>query len=485
MCSTTFVHRLTMTIIILLSIGFLNACSSSASQVLVAEPSATEDNQSTIQSTSTPEPTQFAEPTIQPTDTLEPSPVPPTATATPQILPLIFSEPVVFQKNHENDRRVVFYAFYVENPNVDFGVEAVKYSITLLDEDGKELKLLNDIYLPCLLPGQKIGIASSTDIEEGTVAKGLIRTSEEGKLTARSELQPLMDKPLTVDHVNITIPLFAEETVADLTGIVTNPLDVDLDVPYVYAIVYDGAGQIIGGGEAYVGFLLPNDSSPFKSQILLAGEADQVETYPFTRNSFRDMLNSNTPPEGASAPILVNGGYGKSIWGGTDAAILLSNPNSKHAVDEKFIMAAYGPDGGLLDVVWDSVTLSPNATMGFSRYMFTPSGSKIERVDFKILAIHYNEADPVPEFPYTVHKIEAGGYGQVVTGEISNPTGDALTGLTVHAIAYDELGQIIGGSSVQMESLPANGKADLKFDFALASLPAKVEFYPEMEIRPF
>lgn len=462
MRSISLSRILSMLILILLVMGFISSCSPSAAQEPGAEPPAAGNNQSA------PENTQAPEPTAQTTNTPAPSPVPPTPT--PQILPLSVSEPVVLQKEKD-----VFYVFNVENPNPDYGLEFAKYSLAFLDVNGKELKLEQDLFLPCLLPEQKIEVAGLAYVEEGTVSKVQIALSNEVISVARSELQAVMDKPITVDNLKVSAPL---DGFSSVTGFVANPLDVDLGGPEVYLVAYDTAGQIVGGGKANVGFVLPNDSSGFVATILAPDVVDRIETYPVVLR-FNDLLVPNTPPEGVEPPIMVNSGFGMNKFGSLDAALVLTNPNSKHAVSEKFMMVAYGSDGSVLGAAYEYVTLPPGATMGVSRMVFLTSQAQVDRVDVKILPIRYEEADAVPEFPYTISKIEAGGFGQTVTGEISNPTANEYNNLIVHAIAYDELGQIIGAYRIRVENLPANGKANVEFDFALESAPAKVELYPE------
>jgi len=465
---------LVLVTVVLLAAGWLSSCSSSGTQGSVAETTVVDDGEpmveATTPATSTPEPSP-----IPPTHTPEPTPVPPTAT--PQVVSLVISEPAVIQSEDGE----VLCVFFVENPSQDSGVERASYATTLLDADGKELKVVSEQPLPVLLPGQRIGVTVRASIEGGSVAKAEIALVASGASVARSELQSVIDRMPVAEILEVAPP--NNPTFTAVTGVITNALDVDLVSPSVYIIAYDSAGQVVGGGRTYVGFVLPNDSSAFAQNIMLAGEVDRAEAY-LDVTSFRHLQAPTTVPAGASAPILVNSGYGRNKRGTLEAVILLSNPNSGYRVWENVMMAAYAQDGSLLDVVWDQISLSPNTTMGLSRAMFLSSNAEVERVDFKVLAVSYKEAEAVPEFPYTVSQISAGSFGQVVTGEISNPTSEELAGLIVHAIAFDEVGQITGASRARVDSLPANGKADLEFDFALESTPAKVEFYPELDSRP-
>lgn len=464
----SFSRIFSLIVLFSLLMALLSSCSTSAPQAPVSEPPAAGNNQPASENTQAPEPT------AQATNTPAPSPVPPTPT--PQLLPLSLSEPVVFQSKGE--LREVFYVFYIENPNPDYGVESATYSIAFLDADGKELRVEQDLLLPCLFPGQKIGITGRVVLEDGTATKAQITLSDEIVSVARSELQAVMDKPITVDNLKVS-HFFGD--FKNALGVVTNPLDVDLSSPEVYFVAYDSAGQIVGSGNAYVGFVLPNDSSGFSATIMAPEETDRIETYPVVFN-FKDLLVSNTPPEGADPPIMGNIGYGKNKFGNYIAGVIFTNPNSKHEVREKLLLVAYGPDGSVVGVDSSSVILPPGATMGVSRMVLLPSEAEVVRVDLKYFPSRYKEADAVPEFPYTINTIEAGGSGQTITGEINNPTANEFSNLFVHAIAYNELGQIIGATGTRIESLPANGKADIEIEFVLESPPAKVELYPEPDL---
>lgn len=458
-----FARLLSMLVILLLATASISACSTAAPQAVVAELPET-DAKNTPANDS---PAQ--KPTAQATRESEPTAVPPTPT--PQLLPLVFSDPLIWQ----SDESGVQYVFEVENPNQDFGIENGQFSASFLDADGKEIWVEPDEFLPSILPGQKLWVAEDVFSNEiGKVAKMQL-TPTNATPIARTDLQQIIDNPLTVEQVKI-IQMSYDNKYATVTGIVINALNTDLDSSSVVLIAYDAGGSVIGGGDAYVQFLLPNDSSAFRGSILISGEVDRIEAYPAAR-SFRDMLTMDEVPDGASPPVVEKSDYAINRRGSVDVALLLFNPNTQHEIYENIMWIAYAKDGSVLEVYQDYITLSPNAITGITRSMFLPMDAELDRIEYKLYESSYSEAEPNPVFTYTIKSIAPGSGGFVVTGEVSNPTAEEITSLFVHAIAYDQAGEIIGVNRVVIESLPANETVTVQPQFDLSAEPAKVEFY--------
>ena len=71
-----------------------------------------------------------------------------------------------------------------------------------------------------------------------------------------------------------------------------------------------------------------------------------------------------------------------------------------------------------------------------------------------------------------------------VTGEILNPYEQALEDIWVTAVAYDEMGQIVGGGFTWLDFIPANGESAVEVRVTSAGKPVSAELYASVGELP-
>lgn len=168
------------------------------------------------------------------------------------------------------DGRSVGWAFIVENPNSGLAVVNSQYQVAAYDASGTVLKT-DSGYIPIVLPGERLAIASDLILNEGQVAGRVdvqVRTGE--------------FEPLEVTS------LFTTENVAYLpddyfpkaTGVVVSSATRDLENIRVSAVAYDEAGNIIGGGFTYLDFVPAGGRAAVEVSITTSAPPARVELYP-------------------------------------------------------------------------------------------------------------------------------------------------------------------------------------------------------------
>jgi hypothetical protein len=288
-------------------------------------------------------------------------------------------------------------------------------------------------------------------------------------------------------YASDTIPLLVAEKVTYspavnqygwdvVSGLVTNPLDMDISTTMVSFIAYNTAGEIIGGGSDSVYFLLPEGTAGATAELIATGEIARVEMYP-AAYSIGDMFLMSKTPTDAQAPSVVKQGFGESDTGGVGYGLLIQNPNSNYLVIQNIQVTFYAEDGSVLGTGSDQITLFPNTTTGVAGSANLSLDADIARADFQIYPVIYKESGELPIITASNISIENSPAWQNVTGDVSNPTAADIERVIVYVIAYNEAGDIIGGGDYYLQLLPANGTATVETNLITAGLAATVEFY--------
>jgi hypothetical protein len=199
-----------------------------------------------------------------PTPALEPTPTvpPPTPTPAPQNLTIV-------AHGFGQDERSVGYAFIVENPNSGLAVVNSRYQVAAYDASG--IVLTTDSgYIPIVLPGERLGIASDFYLNEGQVVDRVevqVRTGD--------------FEPLDVTSLFTTenVAYIADEYFPKVTGVVVSSATRDLESIRISAVAYDEAGNIIGGGFAYLDFVPAGGRAAVEASITTSAPPARVELY--------------------------------------------------------------------------------------------------------------------------------------------------------------------------------------------------------------
>ncbi|MBX5444564.1 hypothetical protein [Sphaerobacter sp.] len=253
-----------ITLILAAVLALTTACGTSGTDVareaLSSTPSGPQASGDTGAATTEPTPTA----TVAPSPTTAPKPTTaPAPTPAPQALAILA------KGFGQGEYRSASYAFIVENPNSGLAVEDSQYQVAVYDANGTVIET-DSGYITILFPGEKLGIASSLFLPDGTEIDRLDVQVKPGRF------EPFDQRPeFATENVNY-VP---DDYFPKVTGIVKSPYQKDLENIRVAAIAYDEAGNIIGGGFTYLDFVPANGQAAVDVSITTSGVPAKVELY--------------------------------------------------------------------------------------------------------------------------------------------------------------------------------------------------------------
>lgn len=393
----------------------------------------------------------------------QPAPETPRPTATPLSRP----EPLrILAQGFVQDGSTLGLAFIVENPNPRFAFEHTQYQAAAYDANGTVLGTASG-YLTLILPGQRLGFADTTWLEEGARA-------------ARVEVQllagdPVLSDPIpdfTVEHATFINGEFSDTA----TGLVHSPYAVDLRDVRVSAVLYDAEDQIVGAGYTYVNFVPANQSMGVAVSVVAPRNVARVELYPAV-SGLTLLLDVPLLPQGAQPIRLLRQGFGQDETQ-IGFGMLVENPNAGFAVEDSlYHVAAFAADGSVLatDEGYLEV-LVPQQTVGVGGTFYLPRAVEVARVEAHVLSGEFVETSSLPAFSAEQATYRAHAYFPQVTGVILNPYERDITNLRVSALLYDAAGEIVGGGFTYLDFVPARGQAAVEL-YVVGRRPAAVELY--------
>lgn len=395
-----------------------------------------------------------------PTATPEPTEIPPTSTPVP--------EPITVTKyGFGQDGIEVGYAFLVENPNPGLSFENSQYQVAAYDADGTVVDT-DSGYLTVLLPGQTLGVASSMYVDEGMTVSSIDVQLNAGDAEATDEIPNF-----SVDSLSY----FADEYFSSVTGLVTSPYNRDFEDVRVSAILYNEAGEIVGGGFTFVDFILANDTAGVAVSVTSSGEVSSYELYPSI--SGLSLLGSEPQiPSDATNLNLVNYGFGQSD-SQAGIGILVENPNDNYSLESsKYHVTAFASDGTVIGTDEGYITvLLPTQTLGIGADLYPKGDVPVDDIVVQVMAGEFVESEPVPAFSSDNATYIADQYFPKVTGLIISPYSSDVTDVRVNAILYDADGNIIGGGYTFLDFVPGNGQAAVEVSVTNTGTPATSELY--------
>jgi hypothetical protein len=131
----------------------------------------------------------------------------------------------------------------VKNPHATLTVQGAEFTIIAYDETGAVLETQHGAF-DTIFPGETSAGYRDLFIPQG---KKLARIDVQIR---QGELQPdeLPENPLSAGQAEFVY----DATFPEVNGVVTNQLDRSIDSFDVFAVAYDAAGAVIGGGSQYV-----------------------------------------------------------------------------------------------------------------------------------------------------------------------------------------------------------------------------------------
>jgi hypothetical protein len=423
-----------------------------------------------------PAPTEFpdATPTRIPTDT----PV-------PQAQPLVVSDPWFAHDNQSPT--IVWYAFFLENPNSDLAVVDTQFQVVGYDASGSVLATAN-VEVPAIFPGERLALGglSSLNVPENTqVDKLEVQASREGE-ARRFEIQ---GSPFKTDKVSY----FHTEYRDFASGLIQNLVeDGSLTHVAVTAIAFDANGKIIGAGSNnYVPFIPAGGQIGVVIDMHMTTDdiPAQFELYPTLSYGWEVI---KTAEQGPTAEVIATG-FSQEEYGSVNFAFIARNPSADKPVQyAQYQATAFDELGLVVAVSTGSVSLIfPGESLGLAGLMSAPEKKTVARVEVVFAPPPGDQYDSwnleklgLKENPLTAEapKYFDDRYNPKVTGIVKNAyTKEVNANVTV--VAYNAAGEIIGGGYTFV-TIPAEGQAAIEVYVRVSEKPDRIEVYPSLSNPP-
>jgi hypothetical protein len=182
----------------------------------------------------------------------------------------------VVQVGFGQDGQQIGIGFLVQNPNDDLAIEGLPFVATIYDGGGAVIGTA-DGYVPGLHPGVTLGIGLDSFVFEGTAAAQVVVHLGNGRYV---EPEPTW-MPFTSLDATYRPGSYGFDNV---TGFVVNPYDQDVSNLRVSAIVFNEAGDIIGGGFTFLDFASASTQTAVEVSVTVAGTPTRAELYPALSN---------------------------------------------------------------------------------------------------------------------------------------------------------------------------------------------------------
>jgi hypothetical protein len=326
-------------------------------------------------------------------------------------------------------------------------------------------------YLDYVAPDERIGVGGSIFIPEGSDADRI-----NIEILGGEAVEPWIEPGFSVSQVRYqTASLFPSAT-----AVISTTFDEPLRDVEVFAVGYDAAGNIVGGGYSFLSFILAGGSVGVEAPLSSAEEPARVEIYPvITSLTLYGLEESST--DDAEPLLIVAEGFGPSNFEGEIGwGFIVENPNPGLAADTAaYQVTAYAEDGSVLGAYASYISLLlPGERLGIGGSFYLPAGTVAARLEFQTLGRYFVETALEPGFlESTGAAFETDGFSPRVTGTVVNGLDRDLADVEVYAIAYNVDGHIIGGGFTFVDLVPAGEAAAVDVAIAVSGEPASVELF--------
>ena len=363
------------------------------------------------------------------------------------------------------------YAFHIENPNPDFGIQDSEYQVAIFDEAGTVLETYFG-FIDLVLPSEQTAVAGSIWLDEGLRA-------------AEIEIQISSGDPLVLESVPsfaVDVPrYFADEYSEWVTGVLQSESDEYLEEIIVSFVTYDEVGNVSGSGYTYVNWIYPHGRVGMEAYMNTNGDIDQIVVYP--RTSFSSWYPAyGAIPDDAVDLNLSDSGH---VIDETLVAygLTIGNENESYAVENsRYTVTAYANDGSVIFAETRYLDLIPpgGSTVG-GGFGYRENAEEIDFLDYQIRAGEFIESGPIPPIGTENETYLADEFLPTVTGQVVNPFDWDLEALRVWAVLRDEDGNYTGGGFSYVPFVPANSRAAVEIYVDGLQDPASVELIPVLE----
>jgi hypothetical protein len=300
--------------------------------------------------------------------------------------------------------------------------------------------------------------------------------------------------PLIPEQIQYTPD--ASHTEDKVTALVKNSSNQGVDHGGVAAVLYNAAGQIVGGGETGVGFLPAGGQTQVEIRVEVEGEVAQTEIIPFFYNTPVAPGSSSTQPASsgniqetplptAEAPRILSQWFAQRSddrWV-VNFAFLVENPNPDlELLRSEYQVVAYDKAGLVLVSQIAYIDLLPaGQSMAGVGTVTVKETDMVDRMEVTLSDPGQAQTPANPQMPLSAGQVKYTHYQDwdIVSGLVNNSLNQEMTEVAVNAVLFDANGQIIGaGQSYGSYFVPANGQVPVAVRAASNGQVARAEFYP-------
>lgn len=165
-------------------------------------------------------------------------------------------------------------------------------------------------------------------------------------------------------------------------------------------------------------------------------------------------------------------------------AFVVENPNpGLVAQSVRYQVAVYDASGIVLSTDTDTIAqIGPGQRMGVAKELTLASNLIVSRIEVLLRPGQFVQGQPLQMLQVSNAAFVEGNPPNL-TGLLNNPFTRDLGDLEVIGIAYDDVG-VVGGGSVILPFVPANGQAPVSIPIATSQQATRVEFYASINAGP-
>ena len=184
-----------------------------------------------------------------------------------------------------------------------------------------------------------------------------------------------------------------------------------------------------------------------------------------------------------SPAVVVAQGFGQAP-GAVSYAIVIHNPNADVVIQKlRYIIALFDAQGLVLATDEDVLSeVGPNQQLGVAKQLPLANQLVVDRIEVTLRPGEYLQGAGSPQLPVE-NPAFVPGTPPSITGIVRNTGDQDLTDVQVVGIAYED-SAIIGGGTVTVSFVPAQGQMAFSIPLVTSRQPTRVEVFASLVAHP-
>jgi hypothetical protein len=352
------------------------------------------------------------------------------------------------------EESTVFVGYLIENPSSDILYEDIEFTIRIFGSAGNLIDT-SYAYLPWFYPNTTYGIASTFWISDESV----MVNSADVSWTFTGTSSPVTSvKPFTTESLiywdNFGYPIVTGKIVNNSSDTYT---DIRADI-----LCYDSAGEMVGGGVAYLDFIHLNDYMGFTAYVDTFGEVASVEVFPTL--SYSTTLIDKT--DFVSEISILDDYFYEDDFGSLQGGLILKNETDYVLRNSYIYITFYDEDDNITTTGGDFINLLlPGDSLGITPWIsFPPDGANNVRYDILRLPGEREDNYELDANPFRVNNTTVtGDSNDYVLVNFTNTYSKQVSEVDVYVLLFNAAGSIIGGGNTwTTEPTSAGGTGEVE-----------------------